>query len=91
MQARQATNRAIALLASGIDEQLRYAALELRFAMEALTYDRAQAYVQEIPPDEMATWQPDKVIKVLLKIDPTADSSYTLSIGEEPYPGGMPT
>lgn len=90
-RARGATDRARALLVTGVDDQLRYAALELRFAMEALTYDRAQAYAKEIPPEEMATWQPDKVMKVLLEIEPTADSSYTLSIGEEPYPGGTPT
>lgn len=89
-RAREATGRAKALLATGLDDQLRYAALELRFAMEALTYDRAQAYSKEIPPEEMATWQPDKVMKVLLEIEPTADSSYTLRIGEEPYPGGTP-
>lgn len=88
--ASEATDRAKALLATGMDDQLRYAALELRFAMEALTYDRAQSYAKEIPPEEMATWQPDKVMKVLLEIEPTADSSYTLRIGEEPYPGGTP-
>ena len=88
--ARQATDRAQALLTTGVDDQLRYAALELRFAMEALTYDRAQAYAKEIPPEEVATWQPDKVMKVLLEIEPTADSSYTLRIGREPYPGGTP-
>lgn len=88
--ARQATDRAKALLATDNDNQLRYAALELRFAMEALTYDRAQAYAREIPPDELETWQPDKVMKVLLEIEPTADKSYTLSVGTEPYPGGTP-
>lgn len=88
--ARDSTSRAKGLLATGIDDQLRYVALELRFAMEALTYDRAQAYAAEIPPEEMATWQPDKVMKVLLEIEPAADSSYTLRIGREPYPGGTP-
>lgn len=85
-----ATERAKALLAGGEDDQLRYAALELRLAMEALTYDRAQAYAKEIPPEQMKTWQPDKVMKVLLEIEPTADSSYTLSVGEEPFTGGVP-
>ena len=88
--ARQATERAKAILAAGIDDQLRYAALELRLAMEALTYDRAQAYAKEIPPEELSTWQPDKVMRVLLEIEPTADSSYTLTMGEEPYQGGTP-
>ena len=89
-QARVAIGRAEALLAAGGNDQLRYAALELRFAMEALTYDRAQAYAKEIPPEEMATWQPEKVMKVLLEIEPTADRSYTLRVGVEPCPGGTP-
>ncbi|MFA1261863.1 hypothetical protein ACDI97_10665 [Xanthomonas axonopodis pv. fascicularis] len=90
-QARLAVDRASAILATGIDDQLRYAALELRLAMEALTYDRAQAYAKEIQPEAMSTWQPDKVMKMLLEVEPTAGSSYTLRIGEEPYPGGTPT
>lgn len=88
--ARQATDRAMTLLATEVDDQLRYAALELRFAMEALTYDRAQAYAKEIPPEELATWQPDKVMKVLLEIEPAAEKSYALRVGSEPYPGGTP-
>jgi len=29
-----------------------YSVLELRMAMEALTYDRAQGYKEEFPPSE---------------------------------------
>ncbi len=65
------------------DERLKYAALELRMAMEALTYDRAQVYNQEFPPSEYETWQPRKVMTVLLDIDPTADSDATYAIGLE--------
>lgn len=88
--AREALSRATAFLLSKENHSLRYAALELRLCMEALTYDRAQAYRKEIPPGEMGRWQPRQLMKVLLDIDPTADSSYRLRIGEEPFPGGQP-
>lgn len=88
--ARQALTRAQALLASEEDGSLRYGALELRLCMEALTYDRAQAYKSEIPPEEMDKWQPRKLMKVLLDIVPDADKSYSLRVGQEPYPGGQP-
>lgn len=88
--ARHATARAKDLLDSAEDDKLRYAALELRLAMEALTYDRARVYAEEIPPEELGTWQPDKVMRLLLEIEPSADSSYTVRFGKEPYPGGVP-
>ena len=71
------------------DQRLKYAALEMRMAMEALTYDRALAYKIEFPPNEYETWQPRKVMSVLLDIDPTADKDSSLAIGiEEQY--GVP-
>lgn len=70
-------------LASGDDARLKYAALDLRMAMEALTYDRALAYKDEFPPDEYQTWQPRKIMAVLLEIDPTADADRSLAIGAE--------
>jgi len=71
------------------DQYLKYAALELRMSMEALTYDRAIAYKDEFPPSEYETWQPRKVMSVLLDIDPMADKDSSLAIGiEEQY--GVP-
>lgn len=58
--AREAIVRAKEELATGNLHRLRYAALELRDAMEALTYDRALAFKDEIPPEEYKTWQPRK-------------------------------
>ncbi|PCJ43361.1 MAG: hypothetical protein COA71_00365 [SAR86 cluster bacterium] len=67
-------------------QDLKYAALELRMAMEAITYDRAIAYKDEFPPEEFQTWQPRKVMRVLLDIDPIADKDSTISFGlEEEY------
>lgn len=76
-------------LTSGSDHRLKFAALELRMAMEALTYDRAIAYKDEFPPSEYETWQPRKVMSVLLEIDPNADKDSSVAIGtEEEY--GVP-
>lgn len=76
-------------LGTGDDERLKYAVLELRMALEALTYDRALAYKVEFPPTEYETWQPRKVMTVLLDIDPTADKDSSLAFGiEEEY--GVP-
>lgn len=65
------------------NERLKHAALELRMSMEAITYDRALAYKDEFPPAEYETWQPRKVMKVLLDIDPLADKDRSFAFGEE--------
>jgi len=46
--ARNSLKRAKAELTQADDERLKYAALELRMTMEALTYDRALAYKDEL-------------------------------------------
>jgi len=63
------------------DFNLHYAALELRMSMESLTYDRAIAYKDEFPPDEYQTWQPQKIMSVLLEIDPRVDQGSSIAIG----------
>lgn len=84
--ARQALARAKAELAAAQDERVKYAALELRFAMEAVTYDRAQALKNEIPPEEYKTWQPRKLMQVLHDIDPMLGMSASIAVGvEETY------
>jgi hypothetical protein len=69
------------------DVRLRSAALQLRMAMEAVTYDRMQVYVDEIPPEEYATWQPKRVMDLLLEIDANADQDSSLAIGLEETSG----
>jgi hypothetical protein len=89
-EARQALERARVELGTGDDARLKCVALELRMAMEALTYDRAQAFAAELPPTEYDTWQPKKLLQLLLEIDPLADKDSMLSFGvEEEY--GVPT
>jgi hypothetical protein len=51
LMAREALARAKTELEANSPHRLRYACLELRDAMEALTYDRALAFRDEIPPE----------------------------------------
>lgn len=86
-RARDALQRATAEIASGSDERLIYAALELRMAIECVTYERAKSYEKELPPQEYEVWQPTKLMKLLLELDPLADASGTLSFGLEEQTG----
>jgi len=89
-EARRQLQRANDELASSDAQRLKYAALELREAMESLTYDRALAYKDDFPPSEYETWQPKKVMMVLLEIDPNADKDSSLAFGIEPGLGQQP-
>ncbi|TCP16702.1 hypothetical protein EV674_1163 [Simplicispira metamorpha] len=81
--AQVALQRAKAEMASGEDHRLRYAALELRIALEALTYDRAQLYAEEIPPSEFHTWQPGKLLKILIEIEPLVNQNSVIRYKKE--------
>ena len=84
-QAREAIVRAKKMLDAETvpPEHLRYAALDVRMAMEALTYERAHSYRRELPQSAYETWQPRKLMQVLLDIDPNADRDSFLRIGRE--------
>jgi DNA-directed RNA polymerase subunit RPC12/RpoP len=86
-QARDAVSRAKGELSSNSLERLKYAALELRMAMECLTYERASSYASELPPTEYETWQPRKLMLLLLEIDPRADKDSSVAYGVQDEPG----
>lgn len=90
-KARRALERARGELASYDNDRLPYAVLELRFAMEAITYDRAQAFKEELPFEEYSTWQPRKLVAVLAGIDPSIMRSSTLRIGRQDQSGVLST
>ena len=69
--------------------RLRSSALALRMAIEALTYERVSLYKDDMPLNH-DTWQPRKLMKALLEIDPDADKSSTLRYGIEPSPAEQP-
>lgn len=83
----EAIARARSELESGDRNRLHYAALELRFALEALTYDLASLYTDELPKSEIEAWQPRKVMEALLAVDPDADKEVTIAVGLEVTPG----
>ena len=65
---------------------LRYAALELRMALEALIYQKAKNYKEELPEKDMDTWQPRQLLIKLIEIDPDADKGASVAVGiEEEY------
>lgn len=84
--AKQALARAEAHMASGAQEHLRYAALELRMCIEALTYDRAQGYVEVMPLEVIKTWQPQKLMKALIEIEPLTNEAPTVHFLDESLP-----
>src|SRR4051794_22425114 len=81
--AKQRLANAAKLLATNDDDDLVYACLELRKCVEALAYDLLTAYLHEVPLSAFETWQPDKVMKELLQVDPSADRSATISMQRE--------
>ncbi|WKD48218.1 hypothetical protein [Microbulbifer spongiae] len=77
-------------LSTGDDSRLKFAALELRMTLEALTYERAQLYKKELTEKQIKIWQPRKLLTTLIDIDPFVDSSPTISFGIEGEDGSPP-
>jgi len=88
--ARESVARAKGELATQDLQRLGYAALELRAAMEAVTYDRVLAFKDELPPEEYKTWQPRKLMAALVDIDPAMGMTSTLAAGIEQEYGKPP-
>lgn len=84
---RSCVARAQLLLNNPTSENLRYAALDLRLCIEALTYEKLRAFSEVIPESVLETWQPPQAVKALLEFEPTGDRSFTISIGPEEHPG----
>lgn len=82
-EAKSALDRARQTLAAGRDCELRYAALELRMALECLVYERAQGYREELSSKKLNTWQPKQLLNILLTIDPHADQTSSIRFGVE--------
>ncbi|MGY8678573.1 hypothetical protein Q2941_12295 [Bradyrhizobium sp. UFLA05-153] len=73
--AKQHLENAGKLLAAGDSDRLTYVCLELRKCIEALSYEILTGYLAEASLKVIETWQPDKVMKELVRIDPWADQS----------------
>lgn len=83
---RSCISRAQALLANPTPENLRYAALEIRLCIEALTYEKLRSFGNLVPEERLKTWQPPQAVKALLEFSPNVDRSFTIFAGiEEEY------
>jgi hypothetical protein len=67
--------------------RLRYAALELRMTLEALVYERAKNYATNASWKKLSKWQPKKLLRLLLEVDPYADKDTIISVGEPDQEG----
>jgi hypothetical protein len=81
--ARTCVTRAKVELETMDEQRLKYAALELRFALEALTYERAASFEEDLPPSDYEVWQPTRLMQQVLEIDENADKDSSISFGLE--------
>lgn len=80
--------RAREILATSESEDLRYAALELRLCLEAMTYEKLRSFEKHLSNAFLArTWQPPQLLKAMKQFDPDADKSFQLYAGVEAIPG----
>ena len=80
-------SRALDLLRNGPDDSLPYAALELRFTIEALAYAKLRLYAPRLPEAVLERWQPPQALKALLEFEPLATENHVLRFCEETSPG----
>lgn len=72
-------------------EDLKYAALELRFAIEEIAYQKLAMRLKKMSPKELESWQPGRVIKQLAElVDPNLKSDSTIFLGLEDENGNQP-
>jgi len=89
-QAQQHVAAAKALL-NGSGQELIYACLELRLAIEALAYDTLKNYADDVGDDLNAAhqhWQPSKLLRHLVAFDPIADMALLVEMREVAGDGG---
>lgn len=83
--------RARVLLDSGIDSNIPYAALEIRFAMEAIVYEKIRFHSPHLPTAIVDTWQPPQVLKLLVQLEPDAALDTITRIGPQSVDGARAT
>lgn len=84
--AREAIDRAKILLSVADENQFIYAALELRRAFEALVYENALRFTDELVGEDYSVWQPAQLLERLLEIDPVADATLEMKM-QDPQTG----
>lgn len=82
-EAKQYLNRAVRLLKTEDSNQYKYAALELRFCLESITFQKLKRYEHLIPPSVGKIWQSGKLFKALIVLEPNAGKTCSVSIAAE--------
>jgi transcription elongation factor Elf1 len=80
---RSCLERAQHLLAKRDADSLRYACLELRLCIEAITYEKLNIYAEYVPAIIFKKWQPRHALKMLLQFEPDADEDFSFSMSPE--------
>ena len=75
--------RARKLIAQNDEALARHACLELRFAIEYITYSQLEAYRKELPDEALKKWTPKQLIAEMQEVDRYADKSSHIRVGKE--------
>lgn len=79
------------LIQSDSPDHLYYACLELRYAIEKITYQKLKLRLEKITLDEISGWQPKRALDCLMElVDEHLDQDSILNIAEEDGPGKTP-
>jgi DNA-directed RNA polymerase subunit RPC12/RpoP len=76
-------DRAITVVPSSEVHLLRYAALELRLAIECLVYQFLPYYRDEIPDEMFDEWRPQVILDALVEANPDLRHSHVLRVAPE--------
>lgn len=86
----QAYRAAKELLGRGTDDVSQYIALELRRCIEAVAYEKLEAYRKWISEKLARTWQPPQAFKALLEIDPGGHDDAVFAVATQERPDEPP-
>jgi hypothetical protein len=75
------------LLQQNDEDYFRYAALELRLAIEAIAYEKLRLYAPRLPGSVLDKWQPPQAFRALEEYEPRSIHSFRLRIAKEIEPG----
>lgn len=72
---------AVVHLESDDDDRLKYACLELRFALERIAFQKLQLRLDKITREEISAWQPKRIIESLMElVDASIDQGYEIRV-----------
>jgi acetone carboxylase gamma subunit len=73
-------DRAVQLRSEGGYDSLRFATLELRYAIECLAYQLRPYYKDELSDEVMEAWRPQEIIDALFDCNPSLKQTVTISM-----------